>query len=136
MRKIVFSILTIVLIALLLTSCSNGNSTQDNTEPVQKDAENTVAMEDVQDSTADEVITDKIGAVVKKFDPDNGILTVKLLGSVNDSIYNVDYSECEFLVPEEYLNSMSSVDIVITLAEPFHTSDDTIKAAAIDGIHI
>ena len=135
MRKTIFIILAVVLfIALFLTSCSNGNSTQDNTEPVQKDAENTV--ENVQDSPADEVITDKIGAVVKKFDPDNGILTVKLIGSVNDSIYNVDYSECEFLVPEEYLNSMSSVDIVITLAEPFHTSDDTIKAAAIDGIHI
>ena len=134
MRKIVFSILAIVLIALFLTSCNSRNESQDSTEPVQKDAENTV--EDVQDSPADEVITDEIDAVVKKFDPDNGILTVKLLGSVNDSIYNVDYSECEFLVPEEYLNSMSSVDIVITLAEPFHTSDDTIKAATIDGIHI
>lgn len=135
MRKTIIIILAVVLfIALFLTSCNNGNSTQDNTEIIQKDAENTV--EDVQDSPADEVITDKIGAVVKKFDPDNGILTVKLIRSVNDSIYNVDYSECEFLVPEEYLNSMSSVDIVITLAEPFHTSDDTIKAAAIDGIHI
>ena len=135
MRKTIFIILAVVLfIALFLTSCNSHNESQNNTEPVQKDAENTV--EDVQDSPADEVITDKIGAVVKKFDPDNGILTVKLIGSVNDSIYNVDYSECEFLVPEEYLNSMSSVDIVITLAEPFHTSDDTIKAAAIDGIHI
>ena len=135
MRKTIFIILAVVLfIALFLTSCNSHNESQDNTEPVQKDAENTV--EDVQDSPADEVITDKIDAVVKKFDPDNGILTVKLIGSVNDSIYNVDYSECEFLVPEEYLNSMSSVDIVITPAEPFHTSDDTIKAATIDGIHI